>query len=169
MADEMTAQDESARDAAGAKLPLTEVRKPLFASVGAADLAVEKLFTLPTAYSTEVKKLSGRVVGLPTQAAKVPGQVQTVVRSLPMTVGSQLAELQGRASQLYNSFADRGERRVSTIRRNPATLEAVNRRKAAMSQTKVARTSGRRALDAVGKAVSGAVQPSTQPAVRESI
>jgi hypothetical protein len=157
---ETVERGESTGEEIGAKLPLSEVRKPLFASVGAADLAVEKLFALPTAYSTEVKKLSDRVVGLPTQAAKVPAQVQIAVRSLPATVGSQLADLQGRATQLYNSFADRGEKRVSSIRRNPATREAVIRTKTAMSQTMAARVSGRRALDAVGRAATEAAQPS---------
>jgi len=102
---------------AGAGAGYADVRKPLFASVGAADLAVEKLAALPTMYGTEVKKLSGRVVGLPTQA-------QTVIRTLPATVGSQLADLQVRANQLYDSFADRGERRVASIRRTSAARDA---------------------------------------------
>ncbi|WP_239333953.1 hypothetical protein [Frankia sp. CiP3] len=138
------------------KIPLSEVRKPLYASVGAADAAVKKILTLPTTYVDEVKKFSDRVNGISTQAQKLPTNVQTAVRSLPATVGSQLSDLQGRASLLYNSFADRGEKRVSSIRRSPVTEEAVSRTRTAVSQTKVARDSTRRAAEAVSKAVGDA-------------
>jgi hypothetical protein len=138
------------------KVPLAEVRKPLYASVGAADLAVAKLLALPTTTGTEVRRLSDRVGALPVQAARVPTQVSSAVRALPATVTSQISDLQGRASDLYNSFADRGERRVASIRRNPSTEEAVSRTRTAVSQSRAARTSTRRAAEAVGRAVADA-------------
>jgi hypothetical protein len=134
--------DETADVEAGARAGHADVRKPLFASVGAADLAVEKLAALPAMYGTEVKKLSDRVVGLPTQA-------QSVVRTWPATVSSQLADLQVRANELYNSFADRGEKRVSSIRRNPAARETAEHAKAAAAE---ARAAGRRTADGAGEA-----------------
>ncbi|OHV21148.1 hypothetical protein BBK14_07625 [Parafrankia soli] len=137
----------------------SDVRKPLYASVGAADLAVEKLRTLPTAYGTEVRRISDRVSQIPAQAAKVPVQVGSAVLALPVTVGSQISDLQGRATQLYNSFASRGEKRVAGIRRSPATEEAVKQTKTAVSQTRAARTSTRRAATATGRAVSDAATP----------
>jgi|GEM_PF-3012945 len=133
---------------------LAEVRKPLYAYVGAADLAVEKLRALPASAGTEVRRLSDRVGGLTVEAAKVPTQVSTTVRALPETVGAQLSGLQGRAAQLYNAWVDRGERRVTEIRRSPTTEEAVTRTKTAVSRTKAAGTSARRAADAVGKAAA---------------
>ena len=151
--------DDTAEAKAEVKIPLNEVRKPLYASVGAADLAVEKLMSLPSAYGTEVRKLSDRVVGIPTQASKVPTTVQSAVKSLPATVSAQLSDLSDRATQLYNSFADRGEKRVSGIRRSPATQEAVAETKTAVSQTKAARASTRKAAGAVGKAASEAAAP----------
>ncbi len=150
------ASDDAADFEGTVKMPLSEVRKPLYASVGAADAAVEKILTLPTTYVDEVKKLPGRVNDISTQAQKLPINVQTVVRALPTTVGSQLSDLQGRATSLYNSFADRGEKRVSSIRRSPVTEEAVSRTRAAVSQTMAARTSTRRAAETVGTAVSDA-------------
>jgi hypothetical protein len=131
---------------------MTEVTKPLFAYVGAADLAVEKLRTLPATAGTEVRRLSDRVGELTVEAVKVPTQVSTTVRGLPETVGAQLSGLQGRATQLYNAWAHRGAQRVTEIRRNPATEEAFTRTKTAVSRTKAASTSARRAADAVGKA-----------------
>jgi hypothetical protein len=136
-----------------AKVGHADVRKPLLASVGAADLAVEKLAALPAMYGPEVKKLSDRVVGLPTQA-------QSVVRTLPATVSSQLADLQVRANELYNSFADRGEKRVSSIRRNPAARETVEHAKAAAAEAKATKDAGRRTADAAGRATEEAAQPS---------
>ncbi|OHV56513.1 hypothetical protein BCD48_07550 [Pseudofrankia sp. BMG5.36] len=139
---------------------MSEVRKPLYAYVGAADLAVEKLRALPATASTEVRRLSDRVGELTVEAAKVPTQVGTTVRGLPETVGAQLSGLQGRATQLYNAWANRGEKRVTEIRRSPTTEEAVTRTKTAVSRTKAASTSARRAADAVGKA---AVSQATLP------
>ncbi|MCK9897581.1 hypothetical protein [Frankia sp. AgB32] len=135
------------------KAALTEVRKPLLASVGAADIAVAKLLSLPTTTSTEVRRLTDRVGALPVQASRVPTQVGTAVRALPATVTAQISDLQGRANELYNSFADRGERRVASIRRSPATEQATERTRTAVSQSRAARTSTRRAAEAVGRAV----------------
>jgi ElaB/YqjD/DUF883 family membrane-anchored ribosome-binding protein len=130
----------------------SEVRRPLYAYVGAADLAVEKLRALPATASTEVRRISDRVGVLTGEAAKVPTQVGTTVRALPETVGAQLSGLQDRAAQLYNAWADRGEKRVTEIRRNPATEDAVVRTRTAVSRTKAASTSARRAADAVSRA-----------------
>ncbi|WP_462187200.1 MULTISPECIES: hypothetical protein [unclassified Frankia] len=149
-------QEDTAEARAEVKVPLAEVRKPLYASVGAADLAVAKLLALPTTTSTEVRKISDRVGALPTQAARVPTQVGTAVRALPATVTSQISDLQGRATHLYNSFATRGEKRVASIRRSPATEEAVQHTRTAVSQTRAARTSSRKAAEAVGRAVTEA-------------
>jgi hypothetical protein len=147
------AGEDTARVEIEAKVPMLEVRKPLYASVGAADLAVEKLRTLPVTTTAEVKKLSDRVSTLP---ARMPNQVGSAVRSLPGAVTAQLFDLQEKATQIYNDFASRGERRVANIRRNPAAKEAVNRTKTAVRQTRAARTSAREAVNAAGKAVGNA-------------
>ncbi|WP_018638575.1 hypothetical protein [Parafrankia elaeagni] len=137
----------------------SDVRKPLYASVGAADLAVEKLLTIPAAYGTEVRRISDRVSQIPAQAARVPVQVSSAVLALPVTVGSQISDLQGRATDLYNSFASRGEKRVAGIRRSPATEEAVKQTRTATSKTRAARTSTRKAASATARAVSDATTP----------
>lgn len=148
--------NDTAEAKAEVRVPLSEVRKPLYASLGAADLAVEKLLALPSTYGVEVRKLSDRVGSIPTQASKVPTTVQTAVKSLPSAVGSQLADLSDRATKLYDAFADRGEKRVSGVRKSPATKQAVSQTKTAVSQTKAARTSTRKAATAVTKAAAEA-------------
>jgi hypothetical protein len=150
------ATGEGAEVKAEARVPLSEARKPLYASVGAADLAVEKLLTLPSTTTAEVKKLSDRMTALP---ARMPNQLGSAVRAIPHALTSQLSELQGRATQIYNEFADRGEQRVATIRWSPATREAITRTKTAVRETRAARASARKAADAAGRAVSEAAAP----------
>ncbi|WP_241251817.1 hypothetical protein [Candidatus Protofrankia californiensis] len=133
--------DDTVEVTADVKVPLSEVRKPLYAYVGAADAAVEKILSIPTVYADEIKKISGRVNDISVHAQRFPANVQTAVASLPSSVSSQLSDLQGRASSLYNSFADRGEKRVASIRRSPTTEEAVTRTRNAVNRTKAARPS----------------------------
>jgi hypothetical protein len=137
---------------------LAEVRKPLLASVGVAELAVEKLREIP-GYAGEVKKITGLVNGIQTQVREFPTAARGTVRALPTQVQSGLTELSEKAKVLYGDLADRGEKRVAVIRRSPATKEAVARTKTAVSQTRAARTSTRRAADAVGKAAANAASP----------
>ncbi|AEH11349.1 MULTISPECIES: hypothetical protein [Protofrankia] len=126
---------------ADVKIPLSEVRKPLYAYVGAADAAVEKIRSIPTVYADEIKKFSSRVNGLSVHAQRLPANVQTAVTSLPTSVSSQLSDLQGRASSLYSNFADRGEKRVARIRQNPTTEEAVTRTRNVVSRARAVRSS----------------------------
>ncbi|MBX6389026.1 MAG: hypothetical protein IRZ08_08505 [Frankia sp.] len=151
-----TPRPSAGAQANGARPQLSDVRRPLYASVGAADMAVEKLRALPTTASSEVRRISDKVGELTIEAVKIPTQVGSVVRALPDAVSAQLSDVAGRAAQLYNSWADRGEQRVTGIKRNPATTQAVSRTRTAVSRTKAASTSARRAADAVGKAVGEA-------------
>jgi hypothetical protein len=153
------------------RAPLAEVTRPLYAYVGAADLAVEKLRTLPTSAlrtlpttslrdlpttalralpttAPDMRRLSDRVGELTVEAAKVPTQVGTAVRGLPDTVSS----LPGRAAHLYNTCADRGEKRVTEIRRAPTAEDAVTRTRTAVNRTRAAGSSARRAAGAAGRA-----------------
>lgn len=143
---------------AGAKVSLPEMRKPLFAGLGAADFAVTKLREIPSTYADEIKKLSGRVNGLPSQVKDLPTSVGGTLKGLPTQVTEGLTELSGRATKIYGDFANRGEKRVTAIRRSPSTQEAVARTKTAVSRTKAAQTSARKAATAVGKAAEDATK-----------
>jgi len=138
------------------KIQIPDARKSLYASLGAADLAVEKLLALPSTYTSEIRRITTAVNDLADQAQKLPVNAATVVRALPTAVTSQLAGVADRANALYDEFASRGEKRVNSIRGSEATEEAVEATKNAVSRTKAARTSTRKAASAVGKAVEDA-------------
>lgn len=101
------------------KLPavrLAEVRKPVLASIGAADLAVEQARSLPALYAAELPKLqarldelSGAVKTLPVQARELRGEVEV-----------RVAKVQEQAADVYAELAVRGERLVTSVRRQPA-------------------------------------------------
>ncbi len=137
--------DDTAEVHADVRIALSEARKPLYASVGVADATVEKILSIPGAYTDEIKKFSHRVDTISSRAQKIPFRVQAAVRSLPSSVGS-----------LYNSLADRGEKRVSSILQSPATEDAVTSTRAAVSRTKAVGTSTLRAAESAGRAVSEA-------------
>ena len=97
-----------------------EARKPLYAYVGAGDYAVQQLRKLPEVYSD------------------ARTNYRTAVKDLPGSLRSSLHDLSGRATELYSDFAQRGERLVTTIRRQPATQKAVSEAKTAVRQTRTA-------------------------------
>lgn len=151
---------------ADAKVSLKEVRKPLYASVGAGDFAVEKLRELPTRYTggvkrfqAQVKELPAQVKELPVQVKELPAQVKELpahVKELPAAVKAQLSELSEKATHLYEEFAERGENVVTSIRKSPSTEAAIEEGKTAVRQVKAVRTSTRRAAEAAEKAVENA-------------
>ena len=127
------------------RFTLPDARRGLYAYVGAADYAVEKIRALP--------ELQDQVVGgLRTQVRDLQAQV----RELPHQLRTSFSEIQGRVSGTYSEFANRGEKLVSSIRKDPETQEAVGQAKTAKSQVKAARTSVKKAADEAGDAVEAA-------------
>ena len=117
------------------KFTLPDARRGLYAYVGVADLAVEKIRELPSFQS----------------------QLIAGVRELPQTLRSSLTGLQGKVNETYvdvsekvtdtySDLASRGEKLVSSIRKDPATTTATDQVKTARSQVKGARTSVRKAV-----------------------
>ena len=120
------------------KLNLAEVRKearkPLYAYVGAGDYAVEQMQAtarglqrgpreLPTArHLGQHRGHLGRQ-GLPHRGEDPAHDRQ----GAPDLAQASLTELSGKANELYGDFVQRGERLVTTIRRQPATKKAVAR------------------------------------------
>lgn len=112
-----------------------EARKPMYAYIGASDYAVERLRKLPesvsharTNYRTAFK-------------VDIPGSVK---------------DLPSRSRERYDEFAERGERLVLKIRRQPAAKKAVSEAKSAVSQTRSAATHASRSLRSAEKAAEGA-------------
>lgn len=119
---------------ADVEVNLSAVRRPLYAYVGAADFAVEKLRDLPTVYVQRVQKVSETV-----QQAQVNAQ-------------QQLNQLPNKARAVYSDFVVRGQKLVTNLRNNPEAGNAVNEAKAAVSEVKDATTHAKRATKAGEKA-----------------
>jgi hypothetical protein len=123
----------------------TEARKPLYAVVGAGDLAVENIKDLPTQVVAQATTILPKTTAF---VAEIPGKVT----GLPILATS----LTGKAFTAYGDLVERGEKLVRSIRRGSATQTARAQVKTAKSQTKAATTSTTKAAKATAKAVEDA-------------
>jgi len=127
-------------------IDLERVRKPFYAYVGVADLAVEKLRTLPEVYIQGVNNAQAQV-----------NQARGSVKTLPETVREQLQTLPTKAKGTYADLVERGQKLVDWVRNNPSTKAAVKQAKTAQSQAKGAATSVRRSVKSAEKAAEDTV------------
>ena len=130
-------------------LDLDEARKPLFAVVGAADLALEQAKELPSLYAA---KASERFSDVPTVVKALPAKVEdlrTEVEGYAKKAGEQ-------ATDLYAKLAVRGERLVTSIRRQPATQAAVAEGKEAVRKAEAAAVAAKKSAKAGERAVEDA-------------
>jgi len=124
-------------------------KKPLFAYVGVADLAIERAKEVPaqlTVATTEVTKKAQSLL------AEVPAQVT----ALPVTVRSNVEKVNEKATDVYAKLTVRGERLVKQIRRQPATEAAIAEGKEAVRKAEAAATAAKKSAKAGEKAVEDA-------------
>lgn len=115
-------------------LSVTEAAKPLYAYVGAIDLAIE-------------------------QAQSVPAQVRAIpaqVKGLRSDVETRVEQVTEKATEVYSQLTVRGERLVTAIRRQPATEVAVAEGKRAVEKASASATAAKRSAKAGSKAVEDA-------------
>lgn len=133
----------------------TEARKPLYAVVGAGDLAVENIKELPTqlvaSATTILPKTRAFVV-------EVPGKLPTLVKGLRGDVEGAATTVTGKAFETYGDLVERGQKLVRSIRRSSATEQAEAQIKIAKSQAKAATTSATKAAKATAKAANKAAE-----------
>jgi ElaB/YqjD/DUF883 family membrane-anchored ribosome-binding protein len=125
-----------------AVIDLDRVRKPFYAYVGVADLAVEKLRALPDFYTH----------GFSTAQAQVK-HARGSFKTLPENVREQVQALPKKAGESYAELVERGHKLVATVRNNPNTKAAVRQAKTARAQAKGAATSVRRSVNSVERVV----------------
>jgi ElaB/YqjD/DUF883 family membrane-anchored ribosome-binding protein len=113
---------------------VAEARKPFFAYVGVADLAIEQAKELPNVVKT-----------LPSQVKELRDEVET-----------RVAKAGEQANDFYAKLAVRGERLVTSIRRQPATQAAVAEGKEAVRKAEAAAVAAKKSAKAGEKAVEGA-------------
>ena len=116
-----------------------DARKPLYAFAGLADLLVEQAQAVPN-------ELAARVQQLP---QTVPAQVKTLSEDVQALVDSYGEK----AADLYAQLTVRGERLVTSIRRQPATEAAIAEGKEAVRKAAAAAVAARKSLKAGEKAV----------------
>ena len=136
----------------------TEARKPLFAVVGAGDLAVENIKDLPTDLVAQATTILPRTKAF---VAEIPGKVvslPSLVMNLRGDVETRATAVTGKAFETYGDLVERGEKLVRSIRRSAATEQAEAQIKVAKSQAKAAVTSATKAAKATAKAVDKGAQ-----------
>jgi uncharacterized glyoxalase superfamily metalloenzyme YdcJ len=127
----------------------TEARKPLYAVVGAGDLAVDNIKDLPAELVAQATTFVPKATALVTE---IPGRV----KGLRGEVETRATALTGKAFETYGDLVERGQKLVGSIRRSPSTQQAEAQLKVAKSQAKAATTSATKAAKATGKAVTNA-------------
>lgn len=116
-------------------------RKPIYALLGANDLAVEKLRELPAKMHAMQADLQDKSKDLP---------------SLPKSMIDRANELTDKAEHLYTKLAIRGERLVASVRRQPSTEAAIDEAKEAVRKTRAAGVAAKRSAKAAEHAVEDA-------------
>lgn len=145
-------------------IDLTDVRKPGFAAVGVLDLVLEQVKDVPADLNKGAKKAQAQAQA---DAVARLATATELVKALPAVVPAQAktlrTDLEGRvttasekATAVYAQLAVRGERLVTSIRRQPATEAAIVEGKEAVKKAGAAATAAKRAVKASEKAVEGA-------------
>jgi len=126
-------------------LDLDEARKPLFAVVGVADLAIEQVKELPTFAQERFAEVPAAVKQLPTRVEELRTEVEGYAK-----------KASEQATDLYAKLSVRGERLVTQIRRQPATEAAIAEGKEAVRKAEASALAARKSAKAGEKAVEGA-------------
>ena len=124
-------------------------KKPLFAYVGVADLAIERAKEIPADLTVATTNVTKKAQAL---LAEVPAQMT----ALPVTVRSNVEKATEKATDLYTQLTIRGERLVTSIRRSPATEAAVAEGKEAVRKAEASATAAKKSVKAGEKAVQDA-------------
>jgi hypothetical protein len=124
-------------------------KKPLFAYVGVADLAIERAKEIPAELTTATTNATKKAQSL---LAEVPSQVT----GLPVTVRTNVEKATEKATDLYTKLTIRGERLVGQIRRQPATEAAIAEGKQAVKKAEAAATAAKKSAKAGEQAVEDA-------------
>jgi predicted nucleic acid-binding Zn-ribbon protein len=133
-------------------LYVAEAKKPLFAFVGAADRALAQAKEVPADVSSSVSAVSARLAEVPAQVRTLPSQVRT----LRSDVEDRVEKVHDRATDLYGLLSIRGERLITSIRRQPATEAAIADGKEAVRKAAASATAAKHSAQAGEKAVQDA-------------
>jgi hypothetical protein len=158
------------------KLPtidLTDAKKPGFAAVGVVDLVIEQVKDVPADLTKAAKKAQDETKKAQDKAqadalarfTTAKGLVTTLPATLPAQAKALRTDVEGRvktasekATALYAELSVRGERLVTSIRRQPATEAAIAEGKEAVKKATAAATAAKKSAKAAEKAVEDAAE-----------
>jgi hypothetical protein len=153
---------------------ITEIRKnvsestPLLAVVGATDYAVERVRAAAKDASALQGEFGKRVQALEKVPALVEERVKIVedrvrhidpkaVQAVPALAVARALEAAGRVEQSYEKFAVRGKELLGRVARQQATQDLIEQGKVALSRSRAAVTTARKAVDETVDAALSAV------------
>ena len=131
---------------------LDDVKKPVFAYVGVADLVLAQAKELPAELSQVSKRVSARLAEVPSAVRTLPARVE----ELRGEVENRVSRAGEQAGVFYAALAVRGERLVTQLRRQPATEAAIAEGREAVRKAEAAAIAARNSARAGGRAVEGA-------------
>ena len=137
-----------------------QAKKPLFAYVGVADLAIERAKEIPAdlsvATTTVTKKAQALFADVPAQVTALPVTVRTNVEKATTKARTNVEKATEKATATYTKLTVRGERLVKAIRRQPATEASIAEGKAAVRKAEAAATAAKKSVKAGEQAVEDA-------------
>ncbi|MCW2571355.1 MAG: hypothetical protein JWO88_1413 [Frankiales bacterium] len=137
-----------------------QAKKPLFAYVGVADLAIERAKEIPAdlsvATTNVTKKAQALLADVPAQVTALPVTVRTNVEKATVKARTNVEKATEKATATYTKLTTRGERLVKAIRRQPATEAAIAEGKAAVRKAEAASTAAKKSVKAGEQAIEDA-------------
>jgi heparin binding hemagglutinin HbhA len=158
---------------------LDEARKPLYAVVGAGDLAVHQLRELPAETQAALDErmrhvrslmeelradLKVRITQLRDRAGQMPGRASdTAGRAFvpPAELRSRVEAYLGRAKEVYDDLAVRGAKVVTKVSDQPAVKTVIDRAESLLDRGQGAVSEAAQSVSDSAEAVSEATEPKT--------
>lgn len=154
-------------------MPITEdVKKaitdptPLYAYVGATDLAIEKIREAGSRAGESAERGAHDVADLPKRARRAAKKVRDELEQAPTTLRDAARWAAESAAETYEDLATRGEKLVDRIKNQDSTQELLDQVDSTRAQAKGTATSARRSVAAVEDSAQATLQTAADESKR---
>jgi heparin binding hemagglutinin HbhA len=146
--------------ATATKTDRSAIPTPVFAVVGATDLAVERVRAVVAGVPAAQAQIETRVSGARADVEKRvsefdPKTIAATVQEIPARATARALEVASKGQLAYEDLAARGKSLVGRIRAQASTQELVNQYGSTVSRGKAAVTTARKAADGTTSALLG--------------
>jgi heparin binding hemagglutinin HbhA len=143
---------------------------PLFAALGATDLAVERVRAAAAGASAVQAQIEAHLSAVQADVQKRVSEfdariLRSQAQEVPLRAAGRALEVAGRAEAAYEEFARRGKELVDRVRAQPATQDLVAQAGSTLSRGRAAVTVARRAADDTATALRGTLTVGQREAV----